>query len=57
MYLATLDDTNEDVIVKFTVTVRYKEAAHRSGPQVQVLAGAQLSPKLHSVGVSSVTYV
>ena len=42
MYIATLDDTNQEVIVKFTV--RYNEAAHR------LLAGAQLAPKLHFCG-------
>jgi hypothetical protein len=37
MYLANLDDTNQDVIVKFTV--RYNEAAHHL-----------LAPKLHFCG-------
>ena len=39
MYIATLGDTNEEVIVKFTA--RYNEVAHR------LLAGADLAPKLH----------
>lgn len=42
MYTATLDDTNKEVIVKFTA--RYNEAAHR------ILAEAQLAPKLHFCG-------
>jgi hypothetical protein len=39
MYIATLDDTTQEVVVKFTA--RYNEAAHR------ILAEAQLAPKLH----------
>jgi serine/threonine protein kinase len=42
MYTATLDDTNEEVIVKFTA--RYNEAAHR------LLAKVQLAPNLHFCG-------
>jgi hypothetical protein len=42
MYIATLDDTSQEVIVKFTA--RYNEAAHR------LLAEAQLAPKLHFCG-------
>jgi hypothetical protein len=42
MYIATLDDTNQEVIVKFTA--RYNEAAHR------LLAKAQLAPALHFCG-------
>ena len=42
MYIATLDDTNEEVIVKFTV--RYNKAAHC------LLAAAQLAPRLHFFG-------
>ncbi|KAJ3508829.1 hypothetical protein NLJ89_g5539 [Agrocybe chaxingu] len=42
MYIATLDDTDEEVIVKFTA--RYNEVAHR------LLADAQLAPKLHFCG-------
>jgi hypothetical protein len=39
MYIATLGDTDHEVIVKFTA--RYNEAAHR------ILADAQLAPALH----------
>ncbi|KAF8623060.1 hypothetical protein AX15_006528 [Amanita polypyramis BW_CC] len=39
MYTATLGDTNEEVIVKFTA--RYNKVAHR------LLAMAKLAPKLH----------
>ncbi|KDR76199.1 hypothetical protein GALMADRAFT_210854 [Galerina marginata CBS 339.88] len=42
MYIATLDDTNQEVIVKFTA--RYNEAAHR------LLAEAKLAPKLYFCG-------
>ncbi|CAA7270480.1 unnamed protein product [Cyclocybe aegerita] len=42
MYIATLGDTDEEVIVKFTA--RYNEVAHR------LLADAQLAPKLHFCG-------
>jgi serine/threonine protein kinase len=42
MYTATLDDTNQEVIVKFTA--RYNEAAHR------LLANARLAPRLHFCG-------
>lgn len=41
-YIATLDDTNQEVIVKFTV--RYNEAAHH------LIASAQLTPRLHFCG-------
>ena len=39
VYTATLSDTNEEVIVKFTA--RYNEVAHR------LLAEAELAPRLH----------
>jgi len=39
MYIATLDDTSQEVVVKFTA--RYNEEAHR------ILAEAQLAPRLH----------
>ncbi|KAF8962089.1 hypothetical protein BDZ97DRAFT_1156495 [Flammula alnicola] len=39
MYIATLSETGQEVIVKFTA--RYNEAAHR------LLAEAQLAPRLH----------
>ena len=39
MYVAAMDGTDNDVIVKFTA--RYHEKAHR------ILAGAGLAPKLH----------
>jgi len=39
MYTATLSETNQEVIVKFTA--RYNEVAHR------LLAKARLAPKLH----------
>ena len=39
MYIATLSDTNKEVIVKFTA--RYNEVAHH------LLADADLAPKLH----------
>ena len=39
MYIATLGDTNKEVIVKFTA--RYNEVAHR------LLADADLAPELH----------
>ena len=39
MYIATLGDTNKEVIVKFTA--RYNEVAHR------LLVDADLAPKLH----------
>ena len=39
MYIATLGDTDQEVIVKFTA--RYNEVAHR------LLADADLAPKLH----------
>lgn len=39
MYTATLGDSDQEVIVKFTS--RYNEAAHR------LLASAQLAPTLH----------
>ena len=42
MYLTTLYDTGQDVIVKLTVC--YNEAAHR------LLARTQLAPKLHFCG-------
>src|SRR5258705_203500 len=42
MYTATLNDTNQEVIVKFTA--RYNEAAHR------LLAEARLAPRLHFCG-------
>jgi len=42
MYTATLDDSNQEVIVKFTA--RYNEVAHR------LLANAQLAPRLHFCG-------
>jgi len=49
MYTATLDDTNEEVIVKFTA--RYNEAAHR------LLAKKFNLPRTYtSVGVVVVTY-
>ena len=39
MYTATLSDTNQDIIVKFTA--RYNEVAHR------LLTEAELAPRLH----------
>jgi hypothetical protein len=39
IYVATLADTNQEVVVKFTA--RYNETAHR------ILADAQLAPRLH----------
>ncbi|KDR71452.1 hypothetical protein GALMADRAFT_143725 [Galerina marginata CBS 339.88] len=42
MYVATLNDTNEEVIVKFTA--RYNEAAHR------LLSEAKLAPTLYFCG-------
>ena len=42
MYIATLDGTNKEVIVKFTA--RYNEKAHR------ILASAGFAPKLHFCG-------
>lgn len=42
MYVATLDDNNQEVIVKFTA--RYNEQAHR------LLAEARLAPRLHFCG-------
>lgn len=43
IYIATLDNTEQEVIVKFTA--RYNEAAHR------LLAEAQLAPMLHFCGL------
>jgi hypothetical protein len=43
LYIATLHDSDQEVIVKFTA--RYNEGAHR------LLAEAQLAPKLHFCGL------
>jgi hypothetical protein len=48
MYIATLSDTNKEVIVKFTA--RYNEVAHR------LLADADLAPNYTSVSASLATY-
>ena len=42
MYIATLDGTNKEVIVKFTA--RYNEKAHR------ILASAGFAPRVHFCG-------